>query len=72
MARGTIKFFTPLPQGAFGFIRQADGPDLFFARTSLAEGVRDDDVEADREVEFDVVTGAKVQQAANVRPVLKG
>ncbi len=63
MAEGTVKWFNDAK--GFGFIEQDNGPDVFVHFSaisgdgfkSLAEGMR---------VRFDVTTGQKGPQAANV------
>ncbi|GAB4267364.1 MAG: cold shock domain-containing protein [Deferrisomatales bacterium] len=66
MPQGTVKWFND--QKGYGFIEQADGPDVFVHFSAiqmegfktLAEGQR---------VEFEVTNGPKGPQAANVRAV---
>jgi len=66
MAEGTVKWFSD--SKGFGFIEQADGPDVFvhFSTISgdgfktLSEGQR---------VTFEVTEGPKGPQAANVVPL---
>lgn len=66
MAEGTVKWFNDAK--GFGFIEQDNGPDVFVHFSaiqgdgfkSLAEGMR---------VRFDVTTGQKGPQAANVTKV---
>jgi CspA family cold shock protein len=57
MAEGTVKWFSD--SKGFGFIEQADGPDVFvhFCFKTLSEGQR---------VSFEVTDGPKGPQAANV------
>ncbi len=49
----------------FGFIRTADGQELFFHQSSLTDQAFDSLSEG-QEVEFEVVDGPKGKQAANV------
>ena len=66
MATGTVKWFSS--EKGFGFISQADGPDVFVHFSAIAgDGYRN--LEENQTVEFDVVSGPKGPQAANVRPV---
>ncbi|MCG8324703.1 MAG: cold-shock protein [Thiotrichales bacterium] len=63
---GKVKFFNE--SKGFGFITQADGPDVFVHFSAiqidgfktLAEG---------QEVEFNIVDGKKGPQAENVKPL---
>ena len=66
MATGTVKWFSP--EKGFGFISQADGPDVFVHFSAIAgEGYKN--LEENQQVEFDVTQGPKGPQASNVRPV---
>ena len=63
MARGTVKWFNN--QKGYGFITPESGADLFVHHTAIqGEGYRA--LEEGQEVEFDVTTGPKGQQATNV------
>ncbi len=65
MATGTVKWFNA--DKGYGFIQQEDGGDVFVHFSAIQKpGYRSlDEGEA---VEFDVQTGPKGLQAANVRP----
>jgi cold shock protein len=66
VATGTVKWFSP--EKGFGFISQADGPDVFVHFSAIAgEGYKN--LEENQGVEFDVTQGPKGPQASNVRPV---
>ena len=66
MSKGTVKWFNDAK--GFGFITQANGPDLFVHHTAIvAEGFRS--LSEGDQVEFDVVNGPKGLQAANVKRV---
>jgi cold shock protein len=67
VATGTVKWFNS--EKGYGFITQDDGgPDVFVHFSAIAgEGYRN--VEEGQKVEYDVVSGQKGPQAANVRPV---
>jgi CspA family cold shock protein len=67
MATGTVKWFNP--EKGFGFITPEDGtPDVFVHFSAIAgEGYRN--LEENQRVEYDVTSGQKGPQAANVRPV---
>ena len=66
MATGTVKWFNP--EKGFGFITQADGPDVFVHFSAIeGEGYRN--LEEGQTVEFEVTQGQKGPQAANVRVV---
>jgi len=66
MTTGTVKWFSS--EKGFGFITQQDGPDVFVHFSAIAgDGYRN--LEENQTVEFDVVSGPKGPQAANVRPV---
>ena len=65
MATGTVKWFNA--DKGYGFIQQSDGNDVFVHFSAIQKpGYRSlDEGEA---VEFEVQTGPKGLQAANVRP----
>jgi cold shock protein len=66
VASGTVKWFSS--EKGFGFITQADGPDVFVHFSAIeGEGYRN--LEEGQAVEFDVTEGQKGPQAANVRAV---
>lgn len=60
---GTVKWFNDAK--GFGFIEQADGPDVFVHYTAISEtGFKT--LTEGQVVEFDVVEGPKGKQAANI------
>ena len=66
MATGTVKWFSP--EKGFGFITQADGPDMFVHYSGITgDGYRN--LEEGQAVEFDIAEGQKGPQAQNVRIV---
>jgi CspA family cold shock protein len=66
VATGTVKWFNA--EKGFGFISQADGPDVFVHHSAiLMSGYRS--LEEGQAVEFEVQEGQKGLQAANVRPL---
>jgi CspA family cold shock protein len=66
MASGTVKWFSP--EKGYGFITPEEGPDVFVHFSAIiGDGYRN--LEENQRVEFDVVSGQKGPQAANVRPV---
>ncbi|MFQ5780125.1 MAG: cold-shock protein [Nitrospiria bacterium] len=66
MGKGRVKWFNA--SKGFGFITQEDGNDIFVHFTAIqGEGFRT--LEEGQEVEFDVSTGEKGPQAANVTKV---
>jgi len=66
MATGTVKWFNDAK--GFGFIAQADGPDVFVHHTAIqAAGFRS--LTEGQAVEFETKEGPKGLSAENVRPV---
>jgi len=66
MAEGTVKWFSD--SKGFGFIEQADGPDVFVHFSAIqAEGVKT--LSEGQRVSFEVTEGPKGPQAANVVPL---
>jgi CspA family cold shock protein len=61
--RGKVKWFSG--SKGYGFISQADGPDVFVHHSNL-EGEGFKTLEEGQEVEFDLVQGKKGLQAQNV------
>ena len=66
MATGTVKWFSS--EKGYGFISQEGGPDVF-VHYSAIEGQGYRNLEENQKVEFEVTTGQKGPQAANVRLV---
>ena len=65
MATGTVKWFNA--DKGYGFIQQEDGGDVFVHFSAIQKpGYRS--LEEGEPVEFDVQTGPKGLQAANVKP----
>jgi cold shock CspA family protein len=62
---GTIVFF----RGRVGFIRRADGTDLYFDRQGLAKGVKTTDLVDGCDVSFEEVQGEKSAYAVEVTPI---
>ena len=64
MENGSVKWFNDAK--GFGFIARENGPDVFVHHSAiLADGFRT--LKEGEQVEFDVVSGPKGLQAANVR-----
>ena len=61
--KGTVKWFNA--SKGFGFIQRRDGNDVF-VHYSAIQGENYKTLEEGQAVEFDVVTGPKGEQAANV------
>lgn len=66
MATGTVKWFNP--EKGFGFISQADGPDIF-VHYSAIEGAGYRNLEENDKVEFEITSGPKGPNASNVRKI---
>ena len=64
MAIGTVKWFNP--EKGFGFITQESGPDVF-VHFSAIEGSGYRNLDENDRVEFEVTSGPKGPNAANVR-----
>lgn len=63
---GKVKFFNE--SKGFGFITQADGPDVFVHFSAIqSDGFKT--LSEGQEVEFTIVQGKKGPQAENVRPL---
>jgi CspA family cold shock protein len=62
MSQGTVKWFES--EKGYGYIA-TDGPDVFVHFSAITDGTRV--LEPGQQVEFDIVTGTKGPQAANVR-----
>ena len=66
MATGSVKWFSP--EKGFGFITQADGPDVFVHFSAIdGDGYRN--LEEGQNVGLEVTEGQKGSQASNVRVV---
>lgn len=66
MATGTVKWFNDAK--GFGFIAQADGPDVFVHHSAIqSSGFRS--LTEGQAVEFETTDGPKGLSAENVRPV---
>jgi len=66
MSIGTVKWFNP--DKGFGFISQENGPDVF-VHFSAIDGTGFKNLEENDKVEFEVTTGPKGLNAANVRRI---
>ena len=64
MAQGTVKWFNG--EKGFGFIAQAEGPDVF-VHFSEIQGTGYKTLEENQQVEFEVTQGPKGPQATGVR-----
>ena len=64
--QGTVKWFNG--SKGFGFIEREEGSDVFVHYSAISgDGFRN--LDEGQKVEFDVVTGPKGDQAANVTPL---
>ena len=64
--KGTVKWFSA--EKAYGFIEKEDGGDVFVHFSAIqADGFKT--LNEGQQVEFDVVSGARGDQAANVRVI---
>jgi CspA family cold shock protein len=66
MSTGTVKWFNP--DKGFGFITQDNGPDVF-VHFSAIDGTGFKNLEENDKVEFEVTSGPKGPNAANVRKI---
>jgi CspA family cold shock protein len=66
--QGTIK--RVIRDRGFGFIRSADGQEVFFHRSSLQQ-LNFDGLKEGETVEFDMERGEKGPRATTVRPTVK-
>ena len=64
VAQGTVKWFNA--EKGFGFITQADGPDVFVHYSEI-DGYGFRSLEENQQVEFEVTQGPKGPQATYVR-----
>ena len=66
MATGTVKWFDDAK--GFGFITPDGGGEDLFAHFSAITGQGFKSLKENQKVSFDVTTGPKGKQAANIRP----
>jgi len=67
MANGTVKWFNEAK--GFGFITPDDGGEDLFAHFSAIQSSGFKTLNENQKVSFDVTTGPKGKQAANIRPI---
>ena len=66
MTQGTVKWFNA--EKGFGFISQAEGPDVF-VHFSEIEGNGYKSLDENQQVEFELAQGPKGPQATHVRAI---
>ena len=66
MATGKVKWFNDAK--GFGFITPDDGSEDLFAHFSAIQGSGFKSLKEGQKVSFDVTTGPKGKQAANIKP----
>ena len=64
MAKGTVKWFDS--KKGFGFITPEKGKDVFVHYSAIESGDKYKELIEGDKVEFDIVQGAKGEQASNV------
>ena len=67
MATGTVKWFNDAK--GYGFITPDDGGEDLFAHFSAIQSSGFKTLSEGQRVNFDVTSGPKGQQAANIRPI---
>ncbi|MDQ5909570.1 MAG: cold shock protein [Pseudomonadota bacterium] len=67
MSTGTVKWFNETK--GFGFISPDNGGEDLFAHFSAIQGKGFKTLRENQKVSFDVTTGPKGQQAANINPI---
>ena len=68
MARGKVKWFSS-PKG-YGFITGEDGKDTFVHFSAILQAKGYKTLDEGQEVEYEIVSGAKGEQAANVKKIV--
>jgi len=66
MSEGKIK---KVDSKGFGFIRRADGSDIFFHCSDLVDGIEFNSLEESQQVRFQEIEGERGPKAINVEPV---
>ncbi len=67
MATGTVKWFNDAK--GFGFITPDEGGEDLFAHFSAIQSQGFKSLQENQRVQFDVTTGPKGKQAANIQPL---